>query len=120
MSLLTSVGSLINKHIRHTFLRFAYSRLRLTDEKNGRTLQQEAHTSCDNAERLKHINFVRGIVSFLKLSVLFQEVHDEEGWKLKLSCAKFVSKGHIDVHSNDTFTKTILGQKFLLKYEELH
>jgi len=34
--------------------------------------------------------------------------------------AKFVRKGHIDIRLNDTFSKTILSQKILLKFEELH
>ena len=93
---------------------------------NGRVEKRtdtSRHTPHDTASQIQ-IYFVRGCKSFLKFSFLLISVvsrgvqYRSDG--RSVSRAKFVRKGHIDVHLTDTFSKTILSQKILLKIEELH
>ena len=72
---------------------------------------------------ISNTKFVRGMKDFfLKMfSVLFREVCNVDGRRLSLARAKnWNNKGHINEHSKDTFSNIILGQKIVVKYEEVH
>ena len=93
---------------------------------NGRVEKRtdtSRHTPHDTASQIQ-INFVRGCKSFLKFSFLiqccFMRCAIQKWWPFCLSCQICEKGTHRHVRLTDTFSKTILSQKILLKIEELH